>query len=105
MASNATRRAVVAAAGSLLVCAAFAGDEPTRRAAACEVVIDATDDHDRPLPVRVVVTASDGSHPDGSAHGAYGDGRFFADGKCTVKVPAGATKVMLASGPNHIPAE
>lgn len=30
-----------------------------------------------PLPVRVVVTASDGSHPDGSGRGTYADGRML----------------------------
>src|SRR5262245_60236029 len=51
-----------------------------------------------PLPVRVVVTASDGSHPDGSGRGAYSDGRFFADGSFTVDLPPGRTRVVLRSG-------
>jgi hypothetical protein len=57
----------------------------------------------RPLPVRVIVTAPDGSHPDGSGHGVYADGRFFADGRFTVRVPPGPTRVQLGSGPNYVP--
>jgi len=56
-----------------------------------------------PLPVRVVVTASDGTHPDGSGHGVYADGRFFAEGEFTVRVPPGMTRVELKSGPNFVP--
>ena len=59
----------------------------------------------RLLPVRVVVTASDGNHPDGSGHGAYADGRFFADGKFSVCVPPGRTKLRVASGPDYLPLE
>jgi hypothetical protein len=33
-----------------------------------------------PLPVRAIVTAADGAHPDGSGRGTYADGRFFTDG-------------------------
>lgn len=54
-----------------------------------------------PLPVRVVVTASDGSHPDGSGRGTYSDGRFFADGRFSVDVTPGATRVVLSSGPDY----
>jgi hypothetical protein len=57
----------------------------------------------QPLPVRVIVTASDGGHPDGSGHGVYADGRFFADGRFTVRVPPGPTRLQLRSGPNYIP--
>lgn len=57
------------------------------------------------LPVRVVVTASDGSHPDGSGNGVYSDGRFFADGHFRVAVPPGATQVRIGSGPNFVPLE
>jgi hypothetical protein len=58
-----------------------------------------------PLPVRVIVTASDGSHPDGSGRGVYSDGRFFADGRFTVDVPPGRTRIALRSGPNYEPLE
>ena len=57
----------------------------------------------RPLPVRVIVTSSDGTHPDGSGHGTYGDGRFFADGHFAVAVAPGTTRVQLRSGPNRVP--
>lgn len=63
----------------------------------------ATKDRPKPLPVRVVVTASDGSHPDGSGHRVYADGRFFAEGRFTVKVPPGETRILLRSGPNYLP--
>lgn len=55
------------------------------------------------LPVRVVVTDSDGEHPDGSDRGVYSDGRFFADGEFTVRVPVGRTRIELRSGPNYVP--
>ena len=58
-----------------------------------------------PLPVRVIVTASDSSHPDGSGHGVYADGRFFAQSHFTVKVAPGRVRVLLRSGPNHVPLE
>ncbi len=57
----------------------------------------------KPLPMRVIVTASDGSHPDGSGRGAYHDGRFFVDGTFTVTLPPGKTKIEIRSGPHHIP--
>ena len=55
------------------------------------------------LPVRVVVTDSAGEHPDGSDRGVYSDGRFFADGEFTVRVPVGRTRIELRSGPNYVP--
>ncbi|KAJ3061094.1 hypothetical protein HK102_009249, partial [Quaeritorhiza haematococci] len=58
-----------------------------------------------PLPVRAIVTASDGSHPDGSGRGVYADGRFFADGRFTVDAPAGPTRALLRSGPDYEPLE
>ncbi len=73
-----------------------------------EVVVEVQDARAggaRPLPVRAVVTASDGSHPDGSGQGAYADGRFFADGSFTVRVPPGPTAVRLSAGPNYVPLE
>jgi hypothetical protein len=81
-------------------------DDPKR----AEVAVEVSDGGaggaaPRPLPVRVIVTASDGSHPDGSGHGVYADGRFFADGRFTVKVPPGRARVLLRSGPNHVPLE
>ncbi|MHB9049326.1 MAG: CehA/McbA family metallohydrolase [Pirellulales bacterium] len=57
----------------------------------------------KPLPVRVVVTVADGTHPDGSGHGVYADGRFFADGHFSVRGPAGRTSIELQSGPNYVP--
>lgn len=69
-----------------------------------EIVVEAADAMTgRALPVRVVVTASDGTHPDGSGHGTYADGRFFADGAFTVLVPPGRTEIALRAGPNYVP--
>ena len=62
-----------------------------------------TADRPRPLPVRAIVTAVDGSHPDGSGHGTYADGRFFAEGRFEVEVPPGTTSIALRSGPNYEP--
>jgi hypothetical protein len=67
---------------------------------ACEAA-----DASRLLAVRVLVTASDGSHPDGSGRGVYSDGRFFAEGKFTVRVPPGKTAIRLSSGPDYVPLE
>ncbi len=67
---------------------------------ACEAA-----DTSRLLAVRVEVTASDGSHPDGSGRGVYNDGRFFADGKFSVCVPLGKTAIRLSSGPDYVPLE
>ena len=61
--------------------------------------------HPRALPVRVVVTAIDGTHPDGSGRGTYSDGRFFVQGQFGVDVPPGRTRVALGSGPNYEPLE
>ena len=58
-----------------------------------------------PLPVRVVVTASDGTHPDGSGRGVYADGRFFAEAGFAVEVPPGRTAIALRSGPDYEPLE
>ncbi len=55
------------------------------------------------LPVRAIVTASDGSHPDGSGHGVYADGRFYAEGQFEVEVPGGKTKIELDAGPHYAP--
>jgi hypothetical protein len=60
--------------------------------------------HDgRPRPARVIVTAADGSHPDGSGNGTYGDGRFFVDGEFTVVTVPGRARVEIRSGPDHVP--
>jgi hypothetical protein len=81
-------------------------DDPKRAELAVEVSDGGTGGATpRPLPVRVIVTASDGSHPDGSGHGVYADGRFFADGRFTVKVSSGQARGLLCSGPNHVPLE
>jgi hypothetical protein len=58
-----------------------------------------------PLPVRAIVTAADGSHPDGSGRGTYADGRFFAEGQFAVDLPPGRNTVLLHSGPNYEPLE
>jgi hypothetical protein len=55
------------------------------------------------LPVRVVVTDSAGEHPDGSDRGVYSDGRFFADGEFSVRVPVGRARIDLRGGPNYVP--
>ena len=55
------------------------------------------------IPVRAVVLDLDGHFADGSGRGTYDDGRFFAEGTFTVRVPAGRTHITLSSGPNHIP--
>lgn len=57
----------------------------------------------RPLPVRVIVTASDGSHPDGSGHGVYSDGRFYVDGEFDITLSPGNMRVELSSGPDYVP--
>lgn len=57
----------------------------------------------RRVPVRVIVTASDGSHPDGSGHGVYADGRFYAPGQFQVDLPGGQTQIELTGGPHYIP--
>lgn len=59
----------------------------------------------RLLPVQVYITASDGSHPDGSGHGVYKNGRFCAEGQFSITAPPGQTKVKISSGPNYIPLE
>lgn len=65
----------------------------------------AAPDRPMPLPVRVIVTARDGSHPDGSGRGAYSDGRFFAEASFSVEVPPGRTAIVLRSGPDYAPLE
>lgn len=82
-------------------------DDP---AAAPRLVVRVEDDRadadrPRPLPVRAIVTASDGSHPDGSGRGTYADGRFFADGRFAVELPAGPATLALGSGPEYVPLE
>jgi len=57
---------------------------------------------DRELPVRVIVTAADGSHPDGSGHGVYSDGRFYVQGGFDVTLAPGDTRIELSSGPNYV---
>jgi hypothetical protein len=81
--------------------------ESARSAAQGEIFLEACEAADvrRRLAVRVVVTASDGSHPDGSGRGVYSDGRFFADGKFSVCVPPGKTAIRLSSGPDYVPLE
>ncbi len=86
------------------------GDVPVTPPVRPRIVVDvedgrATPDRPMPLPVRVVVTASDGSHPDGSGRGVYSDGRFFAEARFSVELPPGRTLIALSSGPNYEPLE
>lgn len=77
--------------------------EPNRAELVVEVINAAAAQPPAPLPVRVIVTASDGSHPDGSGQGVYADGRFFAEGRFTVQLPPGETRLLVRSGPNYVP--
>ncbi|MFC5649688.1 CehA/McbA family metallohydrolase [Paenibacillus solisilvae] len=84
------------------------GEEETAVAGHAEITVDIVEETaDRqgniPLAARVIVTASDGSHPDGSTQGVYSDGRFFADGTFSVTVPPGNTDVIIRNGPNYVP--
>ena len=72
------------------------GEAPVTPPVRARIVVEVEDgraapDRRMPLPVRVVVTASDGSHPDGSGRGVYSDGRFFAEAGFSVEVPPGRT--------------
>lgn len=67
------------------------------------VVIRDMGSSEKALPVRAIVTASDGSHADGSGHGLYQDGRFYADGWFRVTLPAGRTRIELSCGPDYVP--
>jgi hypothetical protein len=67
------------------------------------VIIRDTVEPHRGLPVRVVVSAADGSHPDGSGHGVYADGRFYAQGQFQVVLPPGRTRIELNGGPHVVP--
>ncbi len=60
---------------------------------------------DKRVPVRAIVTAADGSHVDGSGHGLYADGRFYADGSFEVTAPGGQMRIELSSGPDYVPLE
>ena len=85
-------------------------DTPIAEADRARLVVEVEDDRagpgrPMPLPVRAIVTASDGTHPDGSGRGTYADGRFFADGHFTVDLPPGRTRVLLRSGPDYEPLE
>lgn len=83
-------------------------DRPIDAAQRAEIEVEAVQAGTTPpqaLPVRVIVTGSDGHHPDGSGHGVYSDGRFFADGTFVVAVPAGATRFVIRRGPNWVPLE
>ena len=76
-------------------------DSPTQ--AKVVVNIRDADQSDKGVPVRAIVTASDGSHPDGSGHGVYADGRFYTEGEFEVVVAGGKTQIELQSGPHYIP--
>jgi hypothetical protein len=84
------------------------GDVPVTPPVRARILVHVEDgraapDRPMPLPVRVVVTASDGSHPDGSGRGVYADGRFFAEAGFSVEVPPGRTAIVLRSGPDYVP--
>jgi hypothetical protein len=80
------------------------GQEPVEGAKDAEIQCEAVDSvTGKALPLRVVVTASDGSHLDGAGRRLYSDGRFFADGNFTVRGSAGSTKILLRSGPEYVP--
>ena len=86
------------------------GEAPVTPPVRARIVVEvedgrATPDRRMPLPVRVVVTASDGTHPDGSGRGVYSDGRFFAEAGFSVEVPPGRTAIALRSGPDYEPLE
>lgn len=84
----------------------FIESVPLDDASRAELEVQVTDNGDsRTLPIRVVLTASDGSHPDGSGRGVYADGRFFAEGTFTVRVPPGTVRLQLRAGPNYVPLE
>jgi len=80
-------------------------DDAARETAAIRVEVRDTREQGPLLPVRVIVTASDESHPDGSGRGVYADGRFFADGRFDLVAPPGKTRIVFSSGPNYIPLE
>ncbi len=58
-----------------------------------------------PCPARVIVTGQDEAHFDGSGHGLYADGRFFAEEEFTVQVPPGKVSFDIQGGPNYRPVE
>lgn len=62
-------------------------------------------DTGKPIPARIILTASDKSHPDGSGRGVYRDGRFFAEGSFQAEVPPGKLKIQIFKGANYIPIE
>jgi len=86
---------------TLALCCAFPvfGAGTTETTGAAEIIVDVG------RPVRVIVTASDGSHPDGSGRGVYADGRFYADGVFSVRVPPGKTTISISAGPEFEPQE
>ena len=55
------------------------------------------------LPARIILTAADKSHPDGSGRGVYRDGRFFAEGSFQADVPSGKLQIQIFKGANYIP--
>lgn len=78
-------------------------EDAAKDAATSELHVQVVGEDGAALPVRVIVTAADGSHPDGSGRGVYRDGRFFAEGAFSVVAPAGATTVSLRCGPEYVP--
>ncbi len=79
-------------------------EEPAESTAQAEIAVEIkANDTGEDLPARVIVTASDGSHPDGGGNGIYADGRFFTEGRFSVIVPAGKTEIIIRNGPNYKP--
>ncbi|MGA2497902.1 MAG: CehA/McbA family metallohydrolase [Tepidisphaeraceae bacterium] len=75
------------------------GEKPLDVAGAGELVVDVVDAQGAAMAARVIVTAADGTHPDGSGRGVYKDGRFFAEGTFKVRVVPGRTGLKLSCGP------
>ena len=87
------------------------GEAPVTPPDRARLVVEVEDDRagpgrPMPLPVRAIVTASDGTHPDGSGRGVYADGRFFADGQLRRGgAPRPHARSLLRSGPDYEPLE
>ncbi len=79
------------------------GEKPLDVAGAGELAVEVIDAQGAAMAARVTVTASDGTHPDGSGRGAYKDGRFFAEGTFKVRVAPGRTGLKVSCGPEFEP--
>ena len=82
------------------------GDSVDSNSGQSEIAVSIKDqDTGKPLPARIILTAEDGSHPDGSSRGVYRDGRFFVEGSFSAQVSPGKLKVQIFKGANYIPIE